>query len=362
MRWSLEQPMLRIGVIGTGFGRYGHLPAFRQDSRCEVVALAARSPGKAAAFARQLGVPAAYDDWQQLLDEARPDAIAIATPPAAQVEIVRRALHLGMAVFAEKPLALNPEQAAELAQLAQAKGLPNMVGFLFPELKTWRQAEQLLEQGAIGAPRHIAVDWRLETHAIRTQAHSWKTNSSQGGGMLQHYGCHVLYYLERLFGPLGELTGALSAFAGSEHSCETLASLHLVFCSGLSGTVSLCSAATLITTHRLEIYGSDGALLLENNGADPVAGFTLKMATRAAPQPATLALETTEDVASEDPRVAPLARLATRFLDWRLDGAPAKPSFQEGLRVQQLMAAVQTAAASGRTVRVAPAPDRNSDN
>ena len=346
--------MVRTGIIGTGFGRYGHLPAFRRDPRCEVVALAGRSPGKAAKLARQLDVPQGFDDWRRLLDETRPDAVAIATLPAVQVEIAKHALGLGIAVFAEKPLALDPEQAAELARLAQETGLPNMVCFIFPELKTWRRAEQLLEQGAIGKPLHFAVDWRLETHAIRTQTRAWKTDASQGGGILQHYGCHVLYYLEWLFGPVRRLTAGLSTVAGQDYDCETLVSLHLAFCSGLSGTVSLCSAATLGSTHRLEIYGADGALVLENTAPDPVAGFVLKMTTRESPEQTTLAVEKTEDNGGDDPRAAPVSGLATRFLDWRLHGVAARPSFQDGLRVQQLLAAAQESGASGRAVSIAP--------
>ena len=336
-----------------GFGRYGLLPAFRRDPRCRVVAVAARSRDKAAAFAESLDVPRGFGDWRTLLDEASPDAIAIATPPADQPDIAAHALRMGIAVFAEKPLALNLEQALDLARTAQASGRPNVVDFIFPELKTWQLAKKLLDDGTIGRLRHFAVDWRMETFDNRMGIVAWKTDASKGGGVLQHFGCHTLHYVEHLFGSVTEVSATLTSAGDLGDRGDTLASLCLKLDSGLSGTVCICSAATHASTHRLEIYGSDGCLVLENTSSDPVSGFELRTTSRTSPEHTTLATEEMEQDVGEDSRVGPVSLLASRFLDWCIAGIPTTPSFQEGLRVQQLIAAARQSSAAKRLIDVA---------
>lgn len=346
---------VRLGIVGTGFGRYGLLPAFRRDPRCTVVAIASQSSERAAAYARDLSIPASFAGWQDLLADADVDAIAVAAPPAVQPDIVEGALNKGLAVFAEKPFAPNRERAAVLAALAERTGLPNMIDFLFPELETWRRAKAALDGQAIGEVRHFAVDWRMESYDNRKRLTGWKSDAGQGGGVLQHFACHTLYYLEWLFGPIAQLSAALGSARDLARDGDTLATLSLRFASGVTGAVYCCSAATLRTIHSVEVFGAEGLLRLANDTPDPVAGFQLALATRADP---TLRLLAAEPAAKgqEDSRVAPVARMARRFIDWCVGGAASAPSFRDAERNQELIAAVQRAAREGRVVDVAPSP------
>ena len=58
---------LNIGVVGLRFGADVHVPAFRNDSRCEVSGIAGRDPAKVAHVARRLGVLRPFDDWRALV-------------------------------------------------------------------------------------------------------------------------------------------------------------------------------------------------------------------------------------------------------------------------------------------------------
>src|SRR5712675_2095919 len=99
--------MVRLGIIGCNFGRTVHLPAFRNDSRCDVVALAGTDATRTDALAREAGVQLAFGDWRALVDHGSVDAVAIAVPPGNQPEIAVRALAAGKPVFLEKPLAAD---------------------------------------------------------------------------------------------------------------------------------------------------------------------------------------------------------------------------------------------------------------
>src|SRR5262249_39066122 len=86
--------VIRVGVVGLGFGA---LPgaAFRRDPRGEVVAGWGRDEARARAAAEKLGVPAARADWRRLVEDPRIDAVSLAVPAPAQLEIGRAALAAG---------------------------------------------------------------------------------------------------------------------------------------------------------------------------------------------------------------------------------------------------------------------------
>ena len=65
----------------------------------------------------------AFRDAQQLLAEAKPDIVHIVTPPQTHFELARLCLEGGANVYVEKPFALASDQASEILDLAQRKGL-----------------------------------------------------------------------------------------------------------------------------------------------------------------------------------------------------------------------------------------------
>src|SRR3954447_3713056 len=95
---------VRVGIVGTGFGRQVHLPAFRAHPNCEVVAVCASRLERAQDAAARHGIERAFGDWRELV-AADLEAIALAVPPAVQFEIALAAVRAGKAIFCEKPLA-----------------------------------------------------------------------------------------------------------------------------------------------------------------------------------------------------------------------------------------------------------------
>ena len=347
--------MIRVGIIGLGFGRYGLLPAFRRDPRCHVEALCGRDAEKTSHWARELAVARSFTSYEALLGDPDIDAVAIAVPPDEQAAVARLAIARRKHVFAEKPLASALEDARSLAQDAAAAGIANVVDFLFQELPAWRRTEELLRANAIGHLRQVLVEWTMESYDYRHDLTTWKTRPASGGGVLRHFGSHAFYYLEHLLGPIAEMTATLSRSPGEPRPGDTLAVLGLSFSSGVGASVVLSSGAPFGGTHRLIFHGDRGTLRLENITKDPVRGFEVMLATRERPTFEPVAAEPDPaPVANEDSRVPVVARLASRFLSWVADGTETRPSFAEGARVQMLLAAAASSAASGRVESCAP--------
>jgi predicted dehydrogenase len=345
--------LIRVGIVGTNYGRTVQLPAFRTDARCEVVALAGTDQARTAELARQSGVPETYGGWKEMLERASLDAVIIATPPRIQPEIAAHALEKGKAVFIDKPMAADLDSAA--AMLRHAKGRPTAVDFGFPEVPAWRKAKALIDEGALGALRHIVVTFNVENYSTRMRIRNWKSTTAEGGGALGNFVSHCFYYLEWLGGPVAGLSARLSGLP-DDPALDTNVTLSLAFGSGATGSLQMSSASYLGSGHRLEIYGEEGTLVLHNPTADYMRGFTLSHARRPAAALAPVAVDDDPlDKQFADGRVAVVARIASRFLDAIEQKRPATPGFAEGYRVQVLLDAARRSHADGRWIDIAPA-------
>lgn len=336
--------MIRLGIVGCNYGRTVLLPAFRLDPRCEVVALAGSHATRTAEIARELGIAESFSNWAAMIE--RVDAVAIAAPPRLQPAIAVAALSHGKPVFAEKPMAADLTAAA--AMLKAAGKLPAMMDFNFTQIPAWRKAKALLDDGAIGRLRHVAVNWNVENASTRLRFKNWKTSGESGGGALGNFASHSMHYFEWFCGAIAGLSARLSGLP-DDPAFETNVTLSLAFRSGATGSFAMSCASYLGSGHRLEFYGDDGAMVLNNPTADYMRGFALSHARRPA---AALAPVAVEDDARDkqfpaDGRIAPVSRLASKFIDAIEQRVPGTPGFAEGHRTQVLLDAARRAHTSG---------------
>ena len=353
---AAEAPVMaeiRLGIIGCNYGRNVLLPAFRADARVKAVALAGTDAARTAEIAREAGVPKAHADWRALIDDEDVDAVAVAVPPAAQAEIAIAALSAGKPVFAEKPLAASLQEARAMLAAADASRLPTMVDLDFHRIASWQRAKHLIDDGAIGALRHVAVHWHVENYSTRVRARNWKTLSASGGGVLGNFVSHCFHYLEWFAGPMARLSARLGGLPGDE-DLQTTAAMALDFAGGHIGSLSMSCASYLGSGHRVELYGEDGTMVLSNTTSDYMRGFELLHARRPAAALAPVAVEDTEDARYPDGRIAPAARLAKSFLDAIEGGGTAEPDFAAGCRVQQLIEAAERSHQQNTAITVDP--------
>jgi predicted dehydrogenase len=330
---------IRIGVIGAGFGKAVHVPAFRSDERVEIVAIAASSDESARRAAMEVGIERATGDWRTIVDAPDIDAISIALPPLAQVQVARRAIAKRKHVFLEKPLAATLVQARALAAAAKKARIVHAIDFEFPEIPAWRKARELLPQ--IGAVRNVVVQWHFETYAHRTRSDSWKLRPSDAGGTLNHFVSHVFHNLEWLVGPIARLSARLSASGGIP---EVIVDLLLTFKSGIPGTVAVSANTPAGPGHVVELFGERGTLTLRNPGPKYFEGFSLTLGTRDA-----VTNVPVQRLAQD--RIEVVGSLARRFVDAIVTRSVVEPNIVHGLRVQTLIDAARRSDRQRRWVK-----------
>lgn len=330
--------MIRLGIVGCNYGRAVQLPAFRLDPRCEVVALAGSDRARAAKVAGEAGIAQAFGSWKDMIEGAGIDAVAIATPPRLQPEIAVAALARGLPVFAEKPMAADVEGAS--AMLRAADRTATAVDYNFTEVMAWRKAKAMIDDGAIGRLRHIVVTWNVENESTRRRLKNWKTSAGQGGGALGNFVSHSVNYLEWFGGRIGALSARLAGLP-DDPAMETTVMASLSFTSGAAGSLAMSCASYLGSGHRLEFYGDEGTLVLANPTTDYMRGFRLSHARRPDSALAPVAVEADPLDKFPDGRIAPVARLASRFLDAIEQRSGAVFGFAQGHRAQVLLEAMR---------------------
>ncbi len=118
---------VRVGVIGVGYlGRF-HAEKYASMPEAELVGLVDLDPSKAADLAEKLGTKG-YQDYRHLIGKV--DAVSIVVPTAAHYEVSRDFLENDVDVLIEKPITSRLEEADQLIELAESRGLLIQVGHL----------------------------------------------------------------------------------------------------------------------------------------------------------------------------------------------------------------------------------------
>ena len=99
---------MRWGILSTAdIGLKKVIPGLRRSPRSEVLAIASREDGRAAAAAKELSIPRAYGSYEALLADPDIDAVYIPLPNHLHAEWTIAAARAGKHVLCEKPLAMT---------------------------------------------------------------------------------------------------------------------------------------------------------------------------------------------------------------------------------------------------------------
>ncbi len=149
---------------------------------------------------KQLGV-ATYKDPKKMFRECPMDGVVISTPNSTHYELAKMALELGIAVFLEKPLCLDPRQGKELSELAASKGVANQVGYHNRFIGTFQEMRRLVKAGAIGDVYHLEGKAFGQVVIRPKTGMTWRSKKSEGGGCLHDYACHVIDLMNYIHEP-----------------------------------------------------------------------------------------------------------------------------------------------------------------
>jgi predicted dehydrogenase len=155
-----------IGCVGAGFIMGDvHLAAYT-EAGFPVVAIASRTPARAAEVARRWGIGRVHETPRALIEDPEVEILDIAFPPDQQPDLIRHALrqpHV-KAILAQKPLAIDLESAKAVAAECRAAGKVLSVNQNMRFDQSMRVLRQVLDRGALGEPVIATVEMRAIPH------------------------------------------------------------------------------------------------------------------------------------------------------------------------------------------------------
>jgi hypothetical protein len=186
-----------IGILGSGFGLYGYLPAAASVAQ-DPILLPARYKKN---FANRVELQKFSNQicWiksdEDLIKEAT--TLIISRRPKDQCEILDSLLNQSQIrnIILEKPFAQNPEQAMKMQDSIRGSDKRCSVGFIFRYLPWAILQKNELHNHKLLSSKMCELKWDFTAHHYEKDIHNWKRIHSDGGGIIRFYGIHLIALL-----------------------------------------------------------------------------------------------------------------------------------------------------------------------
>ncbi len=263
---------IRWGIIGCGdVTEVKSGPGFQLARNSSLTAVMRRNGALARDYAERHGVAAWYDDADALIADPNVDAIYVATPPSSHKEYALRAARAGKPVYVEKPMALDYAECQAMIEACASAGVPLFVAYYRRALPRFLKIKELLERGAIGTVRCVAITFYQPLRADELDPANlpWRVLPEiAGGGRFVDLAAHQLDFLDFALGPIATVQGMAANQAG-HFPAEDIVSGAFAFESGVQGSGVWCFTA-FDNLDRTEIVGDRGKITFSTFGEDPV--------------------------------------------------------------------------------------------
>ncbi|WP_159705978.1 Gfo/Idh/MocA family protein [Arthrobacter sp. 18067] len=373
---------LGVAAIGYAFMGKAHSNAWRNVASFfdvpafEQKVLVGRDVSAVAEAAAKYGWAESATDWRSVILRDDIDIVDICAPGWMHAEIALEALAAGKHVLVEKPLANTLEEAelmADAAASARVRGVQSMIGFNYRRVPALALARQLIAEGRLGTVRHIRAaylqDWLTDAEAPM----SWRLRKeTAGSGALGDIASHAIDQVQHLTGQtVTEVTGTLRTFVAERPGAAGLEKVTVDDAAwatlGMTGNISASVEASRVATGqknslKIEIYGSLGSLTFDLENLNELGFLDATLPVREQGFRRILVNEPEHPYAAAwwpQGHVIGWEHTFTHqvrdFLLAVRDGSQPSPSFDDGLQIQRVLAAVEESARNRSTVTEVPA-------
>jgi myo-inositol 2-dehydrogenase/D-chiro-inositol 1-dehydrogenase len=255
-----------IGVIGAG--RIGRLHAENLAYRipeANPVAVSDIVFEAAAKAAAELGIPAAYQDHRPILEDESIEAVLICSSTDTHARLIEEAAAAGKHIFCEKPIALDLDAIDHALAAVERAGIKLQVGFNRRFDPNFSRVQEVVASGQIGTP-HIL---RITSRDPQPPPIEYVKVS---GGIFLDMTIHDFDMARFLMGAEVEevyAAGGVMVDPAIEEAGDidtTIITLH--FENGALGAIDNSRQAVYGYDQRVEMFGSEGVVVVSNNTPD----------------------------------------------------------------------------------------------
>lgn len=379
-------------MVGYRFMGKAHSNAWRQAPRffplkahVEMHTICGRNAAAVQAARAQLGWQNVSTDWREIVESPLIDIVDIVTPTDSHAEIAIAAVQNGKHVLCEKPLALTVKQAEAMLNAAQKARVVHMVCHNYRRIPAIALAKKMINEGALGRIFHYRARYAQDRLIDPDFPLDWRLQKeTSGSGVHADINSHIIDLGRYLVGEFNEVSGITHTFIPERPIVEAPGKGQIInpkaprkmgkvtvpdsaIFIGRMGEGTLASLeATRYAAGRknhieVEINGSKGSLWFDFedmnrlkyfNNDDPKdrQGFRDILVTQRDniqpyvshwwPPGHIIGYEHTFVHAIAD------------FVNACIDGKPTHPTFEDGLKNQKVLEAVEKSSSSGKWVKL----------
>ncbi|MVZ60709.1 Gfo/Idh/MocA family protein [Sphingobacterium humi] len=254
-----------FGLIGTGAIAHIHAAAIKAIANAQLIGAYNRTAEKAAFFAQQHDCKS-YQSLEELLKDDSIAIVCICTASGAHLEAAEKAIRAGKHCLIEKPLEITVDRCNEIIQLAEEHNV--LIGTIFPTrfYPNSLKIKQKLTDGGFGDLVMGSAYIKWHRSAAYYASAAWRgTWAFDGGGALMNQGIHAV---DMLLWYMGEAVSVSALSANRVHQnieVEDTVVASIKFKNGALGSIECTTAAFPGTAKKIEIIGSKGSAILEEN-------------------------------------------------------------------------------------------------
>lgn len=193
---------INVGFIGTGRISSVHLEYLMTREDVTIAALCDTDAGHLRKHLAVCG-GSAFADFNEMLDNARLDAVWLCTPPDVRRGPLLACADRGIPVFCEKPVGVDIEKSAKTAAELAARKARVQIGYVFRSMP----AVEFLRRAMADDSIHLVQSLYASNTGITMGLEPWMYDKSKSGGFLVDQATHNLDLLRSLFGEAGNIQG-----------------------------------------------------------------------------------------------------------------------------------------------------------
>ena len=180
-----------VGTGGRGYLMYAKAITERFQEEAELVGLFDVNGKRCRYVSENLpGNIPAYDDFDKMMAECRPDAAIITTVDRFHDEYIVKTLEMGIDVISEKPMTINAEKCRNILEAEKRTGRHIVVTFNCRFMPHMAKIKEILMEGAVGEILNVDFEWMLDTSHGADYFRRWHRKMENSGGLLVHKATH----------------------------------------------------------------------------------------------------------------------------------------------------------------------------
>lgn len=260
---------VKLGIIGFGTqgGAYAHFITTNKVPNMELAAICDIDEKQREAAKEKYPDVLIFDNYIDLLDSGKVDAIVTTVPhyfhPEMGIEALKRDVH----ALIEKPAGVYTKQVQELNDFSKTK--PDIAFAIFFNQRTnplYQKLKQLIDDGVIGNIRRtnwlITTWWRPQNYYDQG---AWRaTWAGEGGGVLVNQSPHQLDLFQWICGMPTKVYSNVKYGYQRDIAVEDEVTAVVDYENGATGVFITCTHDVL-GTDRFEIHGDKGKIIVDDS-------------------------------------------------------------------------------------------------